>query len=107
MIDTTKEPFYPSPKVHLKLRNNGMFVAFHDDHPLHCGIGKSETEAIDSLESSVAIRSEYKNNTLRDELAGKAMQSLVRELSDPNVIAHRAYMIADAMIKHRDKKQES
>lgn len=43
--------------------------------------------------------------SLRDKLAGKAMQSLILEFKDADVIAHKAYMIADAMLKHRNKKQ--
>lgn len=44
-----------------------------------------------------------KDKTLRDEFAGLALQEIIHEGFDLEETADRAYQIADAMLKERNK----
>lgn len=41
----------------------------------------------------------------RDKLAARAMQALIETERDADIIAHRAYIIADAMLKWRNQTE--
>ena len=76
-------PAYPSGESYTTFNNASGVTSHHSKSPLHHGM------------------------TLRDHFAGLAMQGMVSTSNNMNNIAKTAYMMADAMLAEREKKDDS